>query len=902
MSEDPALLARALTRERAARKAAEDLLEAKSRELFEARRREEALRREAERENVRLRSVSAALPDLLFVLDHEGSVRFAQPERPPESLLDGGQLDAVRAAAREALEVDAARDFDITLPDARVLEVRVRRVDPTEVLVVARDATLERALASDLVAWVDESRAARTRVEHALTDALDAVNAGFWETDLRTGRTSWSEGMYRLLGLPPSGVEPSSDLWRERTHPEDYPRVMAQTLEQTFAVEYRVVRPDGEIRWLRSRNSTVFDEAGAPVLLRGIATDVTDARAAAAQLARLAEVAGRTSNAVVVTDLSGRIEWVNDAFTRRNGYVLSEVLGKTPGSLLAVDLEDPAPREIMRVAIRERRPFDVEIVNRTKDGRQYWNRIEARVSLDEEGQPTGFVALESDVTEERFARAREALAQRVAAELLESDSVAAAGERVARELVKEFDILAAQFWVVDPSATRLVYVAGASTARAGGDGHAFLDATRPLVFRRGGEGEATLGIPGFAWALERTTRFYDFSELESKVASRRESAARQAGVATVFATPILGPTGVLGVIEVGGTRNYPAHERLPAIVERVAEQFAAFMLREASRRAFESIFERSPDALLLVDEAGRVGSGNSRARDLFGEVRGRAIDELIEGGRELIGRAGPSACDGGGAGPTLLQRDARGRAGTFSAEVSVAEAPDPADPSTIFAVRDLTERHRFEAALTASLEEKETLLREVHHRVKNNLQIVSSLLTLQAEGVAEPASRGALETSVHRVRSMSLVHQQLYGAESLGSVELGAYVQSLVGSLQSSVASDADFEFDLERVELSIDQAVPCGLILNELITNALKYGRDAAGQARLCIAVHPQGSGFEVAVTDGGPGMAQKPAPGGSLGYRLIDTLARQLRGKVSVTPTHPGTRVALLVPKILT
>jgi two-component sensor histidine kinase len=258
------------------------------------------------------------------------------------------------------------------------------------------------------------------------------------------------------------------------------------------------------------------------------------------------------------------------------------------------------------------------------------------------------------------------------------------------------------------------------------------------------------------------------------------------------------------------------------------------------------------------------------------------------------------------AGAGLVDRQARGVAGPFSAEVSTAAIPSTSELTAILAVRDLTERHRMEEALARSLREKETLLREVHHRVKNNLQIVSSLLTLQAEGLEQGTARDALTSSVYRVRSMSYVHQQLHNTDDPDSVELSAYARTLCTSLQSSLDPSAELAFALERVEVSIDQAIPVGLVLNELITNALKHGRSPDGRCRLFVEVRPHEGGAFVAITDDGPGFVP-PRASSSLGMQLVRTLSRQVRGKLDIAKggtTRPdggvlsGARTTLWMP----
>jgi PAS domain S-box-containing protein len=740
----------------------------------------------------------------------------------------------------------------------------------------------------------DAADAARLAIERTLGDALAAVGAGVYEADLVHDTATWSDGMYRLLGHTKGAVRPSMAAWSAHIHPDDLARVLSLAPQETPSYEYRVRHPDGSERMLRSQMHTVLDDAGRPVRVRGIVTDVTAEKQTARLLTRLAEVASRTENAVIVTDLDGCIEWVNDAFVRLTGWTLAEVAGRRPSSFLQGPHTDPATRATMRDAIARRAPFDVEVLNYTRDGRQYWVQIETRVALDENGQPAGYIAVQTDVTERRINDSRDALARRIAAILLSADDVRQAASAVLHELVSELDVRVAQLWLVQPGETNLVWLAGAVAPSTGAAGPAFLDLTRELSFAAGEDRRVGVGLPGVAWGTRRSVTLDNLGRGGTDGRqSRRLEAAVAAGVQTFTATPILGPDGVLGVVELGGTPFYPGHEHLPTLLERVAEQLASFLLHDLSRRAFESIFASSPDALLLVDDGGAVLDENARARGLFGAATGRSVRELVDDVDAVLAAA--LSADASTA--TLFRRAARGVAGGFSAEITASAARSSTKRVVILAVRDLTERDRIEAALTRSLREKDTLLREVHHRVKNNLQIVSSLLTLQADGMEQGPARAALDETVLRVRSMSYVHQQLYGTEGVDAVDVGAYARTLANALQASLDSRAVLHFAVQRVDVSVDVAVPCALALNELVTNALKHGRSADGSCVLHIDVARVDDMLCVGVRDEGPGMPADAMARATLGMQLIRSLTRQLRGEVVVDNAH-GARVTLRVP----
>jgi len=198
--------------------------------------------------------------------------------------------------------------------------------------------------------------------------------------------------------------------------------------------------------------------------------------------------------------------------------------------------------------------------------------------------------------------------------------------------------------------------------------------------------------------------------------------------------------------------------------------------------------------------------------------------------------------------------------------------------------------------ITRSLREKETLLKDIHHRVKNNLQIISSLLALQADTVGDDRTRALLLESVARVRSMALIHQKLYVANDLSHIDFGDYARTLSTELVSTLAPDAHVAVHADSVELTVEQAVPCGLMLNELLTNALKHGRSADGRLDVAVTLQAQGEdgAFSLTISDHGPGLPPDLdiARSTSLGLKLVHSLVKQVRGVLEVERVE-GTRM---------
>lgn len=199
------------------------------------------------------------------------------------------------------------------------------------------------------------------------------------------------------------------------------------------------------------------------------------------------------------------------------------------------------------------------------------------------------------------------------------------------------------------------------------------------------------------------------------------------------------------------------------------------------------------------------------------------------------------------------------------------------------------------------LREKETLLKEVHHRVKNNLQTVSSLLSLQARSIEDLKVKELIKSSQNRVISMAMVHEMLYMRDDITKVEYRSYVQELGEYLVRSVKGGShkiDLKIDIPDIQLGIDTAIPLGLLINEAITNSLKYGIKDNEGGQIHVLLRQEGDKkFIMEIGDDGAGYAREitPKTTQSLGLKLIHNLARQLKGTISRDAEKKGTNYTI-------
>ena len=347
--------------------------------------------------------------------------------------------------------------------------------------------------------------------------------------------------------------------------------------------------------------------------------------------------------------------------------------------------------------------------------------------------------------------------------------------------------------------------------------------------------------------------------------------------------------------------------RLTASVSRRMRAEAELKKGEERIRA---VVEQMTDGLVTVDRDGYVESFNSAAQRIFGysadEIIGRKADLLISpkgesgNGNVLDTRLW---IDGEG---TLANNEkimGQRKDGTeFPMDLSVSEVHLEDQSLIVTTVRDVTDSRRLEEQTRESLAEKEVLLKEIHHRVKNNLQLISSLLALQAGYIQDEDSKAIFKDSEQRVRSMALIHEKLYGSDDLARVDFPGYLPSLVTELSRSYVPNpmaVAMNVDVGDISFGIDTAIPCGLIVSELVSNALKYAFPDGRTGEIKVSLFTDQEKYILTVSDDGVGIPNEVdwENSDSLGLQLIQTLTAQLGGSAELITDH-GTEIRIIFP----
>lgn len=330
------------------------------------------------------------------------------------------------------------------------------------------------------------------------------------------------------------------------------------------------------------------------------------------------------------------------------------------------------------------------------------------------------------------------------------------------------------------------------------------------------------------------------------------------------------------------------------------------------RGLVSALVENADDAIMAKDLDGTVLSCNPASERLFGysesELVGRPAMLIIPPDKEVEERDKISRIRQGEH-VSDYETVRRCKAGHLIA-VSVRMSPIRDGAGNIRAastiIRDITERKKTEQFILNSLHEKDVLLREIHHRVKNNLAVVSSLIYLQSTRATDRAMVGFFQETRNRIRSMALIHETLYSSNNLAEVDFGCYVKALAETLlrtYGTAEKQIELVYEVDSVCLPIEQAIPCGLIVNELLSNAFKHAFHDGRTGVVTMSVR-KGDEDQCIIGVGDDGVGVTPttgiSSGHSLGLHLVRTLSQQLDGVFELGNQQQGTQ-ALVRFKII-
>ena len=829
------------------------------------------------------------LTDGILILDREGIIRWMAPSaqrqglsprellgRPAAEALHAGDAPRFQAALNEALAQpgtaitvdglqhpvgrDGCEDTLTFLPDTEGIN---------GVLLVTRASARSQPMRERL------AHRGLGETEEQLRQAVRLTHIGVFDHDHRTGEIYWSPEMRRIYGW--GETEPVVVLDRQTStantwsliHPQDRDLVAAALKhahsvdgDGLLDVEYRIVRRDGELRWLSTRSQTSFEGEGTArhaVRTVGAVQDITARRQVERQIKLMKTSVDRCNTAIYWVSSSGAITYANECAWQSLGMRPEQLVG-----LHVWDFDPDFPPRIWRAAwqrVKRDHYMTLQTRHRRQDGTIFpVDVLGTYISFENEELVFVFA---QDISERERA------------------------ERELRLMHAAIETSHTPFFSISPSG-QIIYA----------NEHACLS----LGYTR----EELVGK--YTWDIDPAYPPERQPEAWEEV--------RKAGVLRIESTHRRKDGSYLPVEVTSNYFSFKDEQYALAFAQDITERKRAERALRASQERLQQVALVYDTGLFEHDNLTDEVYWSPELRRYWGIGPEDPVDldsfriAIHPDDRSLVAQHRMRAYDPQGDGRysvqhRVIRRDSGDirwvdtRSQTFFEGTGAQRHP----VRTVGAMVDVTSRVTAEEALRHSLREKETLLREVHHRVKNNLQIIASLLHFQAKKVKDPGDLAAFAEGRNRLRSMILVHEKLYQSPDLSRIDFGSYIRALARDLQRSYLTtgrNVRVRVAADTLELPIESAVPCGMILCELLTNVFKYAFPDGRSGTADVSVTAADGRMHLSVSDDGVGLPEEfhPDQSSSFGWQLIRNLTAQLGGHARVDRRN-GTHVAISFPR---
>jgi PAS domain S-box-containing protein len=727
--------------------------------------------------------------------------------------------------------------------------------------------------------------------EARLRRVIAASGLGYWDWNVATGEAVFAGGWQTMLGFGEGELPATFAAWERLLQPDDQARVLAAWRallageRSTLAEKHRMRTRDGWWRWVLTEGRVVSRQPdGLPLHVAGTQRDVHEHEEAVASLRLFRALSDRVNDGIEIIDPeTGRFVDMNETGCRQLGYTRAEILALTVPDI--DPLVDAAAFRANAARMRDAGTVTIDSVHRRKDGTTFPVEISfSHVRLEREFM----VAVVRDISVQQQAaaalREREALLTSINAHL-----PGACVYRMAYEPTGAMECL-----YVSPAVERLIGMPAERFRRAPADifelvhadDRGVFRATLAAALRSGGATDLTVRVRGADGA-------WRWMAFRSHLLERRPDGTQvRDGV----------------VVEVTAIKTAEAEVRtLNANLERVVAERTAG-LRESEEK-FRGVFDHSPVAIgLLTVPEGRFVEFNDACLGMFGYSRAEALGRTsVEMGlwadpaereRYLTLLRVHGAVTGFEA--RMRRKDGAIRDVLYTGNFITLGGR----PYSLNSLQDITARKQAEARVADSLREKETLLREIHHRVKNNLQVIGSLLYFQTKRALGERERAVFADGENRLRAMILVHEKLYRSPDLHRINVGDYVRALAEQLHQTFRGADRIALRVEADELfaTAEIALPCGMIVTELVTNAGKHAFPGEARGTITVRLARGAAGFRLSVGDDGAGLPADFDPGRAttFGLQLVHNLAAQIDATFVRAP-GPGAAFALEVPLAL-
>ncbi|MCW8963324.1 MAG: PAS domain S-box protein [Gammaproteobacteria bacterium] len=692
------------------------------------------------------------------------------------------------------------------------------------------------------------------RSEKNLLKAQEISCIGNWVWDITSNTLEWSDEIYRIFGVENKHLAVTYDDFINSVHPQDREKVEVAVLnsvadaECPYNIAHRIVRPDGEILHVSELGEVIRDTEGNAIQMIGTIQDRTEQVLANEKLYHQAIIIDQTHDSIITTNTEGFITGWNNASTKLFGYKTSDAIDRHISFLFPEDRHDYLLHEIIE-PLHEKGSCEQEIELLTKSGEQINAHLSFGLLHDIRSKAIGMVCHSLDITD------------RVKAE---------AKLKVEKDRAQTY---------LDIVGTILIALDDKGIVQ--------------LINRRGCEiiecnESDVIGKNWFDGYIPE--RMID----DVKNAHHMLMSGDTEPVET-YENPIVSTSGDEKVVLWNNSVIYDEEGKAIGTLS-AGEDITERKKNEEELRHQAMILEQVHDAVIVIDMYGVITSWNKGAEAMYGYSTEEALGIHISAIHENIDETGYNlgsiidmVKNNGAYDLEAVSRRKDGQ--LFNAQTSLSLQLDQNGKAIgiIGYIRDITQRIESEAQLTKSLAEKEVLLRELHHRVKNILQIISSLINMQSRQIEDNKAREAFVETRDRIRAVALIYEKLFGESNLSEIDVKKYIEYIAGRLDPVYEASLrgiKTEISGDSIILNMERALPCGLIANELLTNVYKHaftdGRP--GHAKVVLSSDNE-SGYSITVSDDGIGIENKEYSEKSFGMDIMSTLTRQIHGNFEIS-----------------
>lgn len=758
--------------------------------------------------------------------------------------------------------------------------------------------------------------------EERFRQLAENIGSVFWMRDLETNQVIYISPSYeKIWGRRCQNLYASPNSFLDAIHPEDRPRIIANFANQTHAeteLQYRILRPNGEIRWIWDRAFPIKNETGEVYRIAGIAEDISENKLAEVELKlsqeRLQLALEASGDGLWDWNITTGAFYYSSQWLEMLGYDRNELLGHISSWEMLIHPEDRDwVMDALDLHLEDSSfiyAFDYRL--RTKSGLWKWIATYGKVvSRDETGKPLRMLGTHKDISDRKVSEV--ALQDQLELEKLVSSISTSFINLNPEQIDRSIELALQQLGELTKMDRSYMFLTNKERTHISNTHEWCARGIEPQIQNLQNLPQDT--IPSFIEKLKNfqvihiplVADMYPEAETEKQILLAQS-------IQSLLCIPMISGSEFIGFVGFDAVRQPHTWKsstiNLLKIIAEIFTHALEYQEKELALRESEQRFRIMADSAPVLIWMSATDTFCHYVNQTWLNFTGRSLaQEVNNGWIEGIHPEDKEQCL-----ETYLSNFHRRQEFTMEYRLRRADGEyrwvlatgvprfnlDGNFVGYIGSCIDISDRKQAEEQIQNSLLEKEILLKEIHHRVKNNLHVISNLLDLQSDYIDDRKVQELFADSQNRIHTMALIHEQLYQSKDLGEINFSEYIHTLMDNLFFSFSDRASIVksiINVEPITLNIETAIPCGLLINELVTNSFKHAFPNNESGEVCIELHQdEQQKIHLTIRDNGIGIPAdidwQNSP--SLGLKLVRILAKQLKAEIELDGSS-GTLVNL-------